>query len=255
MKKFSLLLILSLTIHSSAFTWGQNGHRIVGKIAETHLTKKARKNIARVLGNETLAEVSTYMDFIKSDNQYRHMNPWHYATIPDGQTYEQAGTPEEGDVIVTLRRLVDELKTKKFTDGSEAFALKCLVHLVGDIHQPLHVGNGNDRGGNDEKVEFFWENSNLHRVWDTQIIENQNYSYTEYVEWINHPSKAQVKVCQSDTILEWAYESMSFRDQVYDLPEDKKISYRYIYDNRALVNQRLLQAGVRLAGILNEIYG
>ena len=131
MKKLFVLIIL-LSISTEMFAWGALGHRIIGLIAERHLSKKARKNVELVLGTETLAEVSNYMDFIRSDNAYGHMAPWHYATIPDGQTYEEAGVPKAGDAIQTINRLIDELNSKEFTDRDEAFALKCLVHLVGD---------------------------------------------------------------------------------------------------------------------------
>ena len=255
MKKLSLLFLCFL-FSAQAFSWGATGHRIVGLIAERHLTNKARKNIEKVLLSETLAEVSNYMDFIKSDQNYRHMSPWHYATIPDSMTYHEAGTPEEGDVIQTIERLVQELKTKDFTDEDEAFALKCLVHLIGDIHQPLHVGNGKDRGGNDIKIEYFWQRSNLHRTWDTGMIDGQGYSYTEYVDWIDHATKEQIREWQAMTVLYWANESAFYRNQCYEtMPEDKKLTYRYNYDNIALVNQRLLQAGIRLADVLNKIYG
>lgn len=254
MKKLSLITSL-LFFTLQGICWGQNGHRVVGKIAESYLSEKARKNIEQILGPLTLAEVSTYMDEIKSYPEFDHMKPWHYCTIPDGRSYQQAGTPEDGDVIVTINRLISELKSKDFTDRDESFALKCLVHLVGDIHQPLHVGNGEDRGGNDSKVVYFSAPSNLHRVWDTQMIESQNYSYTEYADWINHASAEKAVKWQNTGVLEWANESKSYRGQVYDLPEDGKISYRYTRDNIALVNLRLLQAGVRLAGVLNEIYG
>ncbi len=237
------------------FAWGPTGHRVIGLIAEKHLNKKAMKNIELILKNETLAEVSTFMDFIRSDNTKSHMSPWHYMTIPDGQTYAEAGTPEEGDVYVTMIRLIEELKSKDFTDEDEAFALKCLVHLIGDVHQPLHVGNGEDKGGNDVKVEFFWSDSNLHRVWDSGIIDEQNYSYTEYVEWINHATEKDTEKWGSDPMMTWIMESMEYRNQCYELPEDKKINYRYVYDNIDLMNQRLLQAGIRLAAVLNEIYG
>ncbi|WP_425389680.1 S1/P1 nuclease [Ekhidna sp.] len=255
MKKL-ILPLLCLLITSQSFGWGATGHRIVGLIAETYLTKKAKKNIEKVLGHETLAEVSNYMDFIKSDATYRHMSPWHYATIPDEKTYKEAGTPEEGDIIVTIQRLMGELESKTFTDQDEAFALKCLIHLIGDIHQPLHVGNGEDRGGNDVKLQYFWENSNLHRVWDSQMIEGQKYSYTEYVAWINHPSDQQLTDWSSRNVLDWANESKRLRNQCYEtMPEDMKLSYRYDYENIELLNQRLLQAGIRLANVLNEIYG
>ncbi len=254
MKRITVFLLFTL-LSTYAMSWGKTGHRIVGLVAEQHLSKKAKKNIYSVLRNETLAEVSNHMDFIKSDDNYRHMSPWHYTTIPDGKTYEEAGTSEQGDIMVTIDRLVKELKSKTFTDKDEAFALKCLVHLIGDIHQPLHVGNGEDKGGNDIKLDYFWKSSNLHRVWDSGMIDGNDFSYSEYVDWINHPTKIQVDTWQSASVLDWAYESQSVREQVYKFPEDKKLSYRYDYDNRKLLNERLLQAGVRLAGILNEIYG
>ncbi len=235
--------------------WGPIGHRVIGLIAEKHLSEKARRNIERLLKNETIAEVSTYMDFIRSDNTNKHMDPWHYMTIPDGKTYAEVGTPEEGDVYVTINRLMAELKNKNFTDKDEAFALKCLIHLVGDIHQPLHVGKEGDRGGNSVDVEFYWEKFNLHRVWDSGIIDEQKYSYTEYVEWINHPTDEQIAEWQAASVMQWVEESIACREQVYNLPENMKINYRYVYDNIELVNKRLLQAGIRLAGVLNQIYG
>ncbi len=248
------LLLVQISI-SQSDGWGQTGHRVVGEIAERHLSRKASKAIKEILGNENLAEISNYMDFIKSDARYRHMNPWHYCTIPDDKTYAEAGVPEEGDVIQTINRLISELKSKQFTDEDEAFAIKCLVHLIGDIHQPLHVGNGEDRGGNDVRVEYFWQSSNLHRVWDSGIIDGQQYSYTEYVEWINHATESEIRDWQDDDIVTWADESKALRPQVYDLPDDKKINYRYNYDNIEALNRRLLQAGIRLAAVLNEIYG
>lgn len=246
--------IICIVLFVQSFGWGASGHRIVGLIAERHLSKKALKEINKILENETLAEVSNHMDFIKSDGSYRHMSPWHYATIPDEGSYN--GAPEEGDVIGTIERLISELKSKNFTDEDEAFALKCLVHLIGDIHQPLHVGNGEDRGGNDVKLEYFWVSSNLHRAWDSGMIDNQKYSYTEYADWIDHPSDEQLSEWSSLNVLDWANESKEYRAQCYEtVPENKKLSYRYNYDNIDLLNQRLLQAGIRLANVLNDIYG
>ena len=149
-----------------------------------------------------------------------------------------------------------DLDAKEFTDVDEAFALKCLVHLIGDIHQPLHVGNGEDRGGNDIKLEYFWRGSNLHRVWDSGIIDGQNYSYTEYADLIDHATEAQLAEWSTFDVLVWANESKELRSQSYEtMTEDLKLTYRYNFDNIALVNQRLLQAGIRLANVLNEIYG
>ena len=224
-------------------------------MAEQHLTKKARKNLQSILSNESLAMVSNWMDFIKTDPGWDHANPWHYCTIPDGMTYDQVEIPREGDIIQTLNRIIQELKTKHFADVDELTVLKFLIHLVGDIHQPLHVGNGMDRGGNDLKVRWFRQNSNLHRVWDSGMIDYQQLSYTEMTSSIDFATKAQIAALQDATILDWAYEAMALRNLVYDLPEDNKLSYRYVFDNWAIVENQLLKAGIRLAGILNDIYG
>lgn len=253
--KFRLLCIVISLYAVNVFGWGQNGHRIVGQIAYNHLSWKARWKINRILGDGSLAMVSTFMDEIRSDPQYDSLTPWHYCTIPDGKTYEEIGPPEEGDVIMAINRFINDLKSGDLTEGEELFALKCLVHLVGDIHQPLHVGNGKDRGGNAVKVTYFWKSSNLHYVWDTGMIEGRNLSYTEYVDWIDHASRDEVKEWQADPIIDWANESKALRPQIYDLPDDNKISYRYDYRNIDTVNRRLLQAGIRLAGVLNDIYG
>ncbi len=251
MKKFSSLLAV-LLISQIAFAWGQNGHRVVGEVAWRHLTKKAQKNVQQVLGAESLAMCGNYMDFIKSNPAYDSLDAWHYCTIPDGGTYETH--PEEGDVIMAINYYMNELKTKKFS-VDEAFALKCLVHLVGDIHQPLHVGNSTDRGGNDVKVEFMWQKTNLHRVWDSDLIDHQQLSYSEYADWIDVATKDQIAAWQSAPILGWTTESMGLRPLVYSYPENGKLSYEYNAQSIAALNERLVQAGIRLAHILNQIYG
>lgn len=255
MKKFFLLVTLAVASCGVAFSWGKTGHRVVGQIAYDHLTNKAKKNIQAVLRNEHLGMIGNYMDFIRADRSNEYMTPWHYCTIPDGMTYQEAGVPEEGDAVQAINRLIEELKSKKFTYDSEIENLKYLVHIVADIHQPLHVGNGEDMGGNDVKVNFMWKNSNLHRVWDSGMIDHQQLSYTEYVAWIDHASDAQIKKWQSEGLMTWLDEALGYREAVYDIPENGKLRYDYNYAHIATVNERLLKAGIRLAGILNEIYG
>jgi len=250
--KVAIVFMVLLTLQASS--WGLTGHRVVGQIADQYLTKKARKQVKQILGNETLADVANWMDFIKSEPSYDFMGPWHYCTIPDGKTYAEAGVPSEKDVIWAIQKFTDDLKSDTTSLEVKQIALKSLVHLVGDIHQPLHVGNGEDKGGNDIKVKYFFQESNLHRVWDSQMIDGQNLSYTEWVAKINHPTKEELEQWQSATVLDWANESKNLRPSVYALGEKKSLSYRYNYDHISEVELRLVQAGVRLAGVLNEIY-
>ncbi|MFK7971770.1 MAG: S1/P1 nuclease [Bacteroidia bacterium] len=249
------LFALWFIIPQSVFAWGKTGHRIVGEIAQRHLTKKAQKNIERVLGSEDLAMASNWMDFIKSDRNYRFMYTWHFVSIPDGKRYEDITPPASGDVIGTIERLTEELKTGEYTHEDERFVIRCLIHLIGDIHQPLHVGRAEDAGGNRVKLGWFRSKSNLHRVWDSELIDHQQLSYTEYATYLDHAPKDTIKVWQDATVRDWAYESMEYRKLTYDLPPDSTLRFRYNFDHKAVLEKRLNQAGIRLAGILNMVYG
>tara|TARA_R110000868_G_scaffold383578_7_gene650652 strand:+ start:1707 stop:2489 length:783 start_codon:yes stop_codon:yes gene_type:complete len=258
MKIALLLSILLVSFNNSseeAMRWGQTGHRTTGYIASQLLTDNAHQAVTKVLEGNSLAEVSTWMDEIRSDNNFRYMSPWHYSTIPEGKTYEEAGTPEEGDIIWAIDKMVTELKSGELSEQQEAINLKVLVHLVGDLHQPLHVGNGTDRGGNDARVQWFGDNSNLHRVWDSQMIDGKQLSFSELAEFIDDPLTDElIEEWQSTSVLDWAYESQALLGQVYDYPENGRLSYEYSFLNFETLELRLLQAGVRLAGLINDIY-
>ena len=107
-----LVILFALTISYKSSGWGQTGHRVIGLIAEYHLSKKAKKNIRNILQGQSLAMVSNFMDEIKSESKYDHLSPWHYCTIPDGKTYEEAGTPDEGDIIYALELFINELDSR-----------------------------------------------------------------------------------------------------------------------------------------------
>lgn len=254
--KFFLILFLFITLTPSAEQkWGKTGHRVVGEIASQYLNEDVRKAVDRILGPESMAIASYWMDEIRADSAYDYTHDWHWVTIPDGMTYEETEKNPNGDIIKALRTLTEDLKEGNLTAKEEAEKLKMLIHLVGDIHMPLHVGTGEDRGGNDVRVEWFWDSSNLHSVWDSGMIDEYQLSYTELAKSINHPTEDQVEQWQNSNVMDWATESMALRDQIYDLPKDKSINYEYMYHNFDTVEKRLLQAGVRLAGLLNEIYG
>ncbi len=253
MRKFICIALLTC-ISFVAPGWGSTGHRVTGYIAEKHLSKKARAAMQRILGQQSLAMASNWMDEIRADSTYNYMTDWHWVTILDGETYDQSTKNPKGDVIQTIERIIAELKSKKLSAKDEAERLKMLIHLIGDIHQPLHVGGGNDRGGNNTKVTWFRTDSNLHRVWDSDMIDGTKLSYTELAESLQRPDGAQVKNWQHTSVREWATESMSYRKQVYDIG-NSGLEYKYQYKYFNIVETRLVQAGVRLAGVLNEIYG
>lgn len=247
---FFLIFALSFT----GFAWGPTGHRATGWVANKYLSKKARKAIHRILKGQSLAIASTWMDEVRSDSTYDYMTDWHWVTIPGDRNYEQSIKNPKGDIIQTLERVLNELKSKTLTEEEQAFRIKILSHLVGDIHQPLHVGAKDDNGGNGVKVMWFRTDSNLHRVWDSDIIDDTKLSFSELAESLASPSKAEIITWQRATVREWANESQAYHKQVYEIGNGR-LGYRYSYVNYPTVRQRLLQAGVRLAKILNEIYG
>ncbi len=250
----SLLTLLAATLAHSVLLWGQTGHYITGKIAEYYLTDSASEQVSAILDETTLPESTVWMDQVRPTDEYNHTADWHWVTVPTDSTYEDAHKNPNGDIIEALERKIAELKEGDLSEKEEWEKLKMVIHMVGDIHQPLHVGTGDDRGGNDVSVTFLGEVTNLHRVWDTDIIESWNMDYEQFTKAINLPEPELVEQWQQATVRRWAEESVSYRDDVYNLPEDKEIGWEYRNKNFDIVEKRLLQAGVRLAGVLNRIY-
>ncbi len=253
--KNSIALICALTMSITVFGWGQTGHRAIGKIAENHLSVKAKKALKEIMGHESLAEASTWMDEIKSDKKYNYARTWHYVSVPEGKDYKSAEHEEHGDVYEAIGRMKDILKNAESTKIQRVEAVRMLTHLVGDMHQPLHVGNGEDRGGNSVKIKWFYSNSNLHRIWDSEIIDDKMMSYSEIAEMVDHPVDANKDVlCSTDLDL-WVKEAIELRPQIYNIGDKENLSYEYMYNNWGTVKIQLYKGGLRLAQILNDIYG
>ncbi|MBL7839597.1 MAG: S1/P1 nuclease [Cyclobacteriaceae bacterium] len=253
MKKTSLFVLL-IGFVFNAFGWGATGHRAVGYVAEQHLSKKARLAIEKILRGQSLAMAGTWMDDIKSDSVYDNTHDWHWVTIQTGETYEKSVKNPKGDLVMTLERLIADLKSKKLSSKQEAEHLKMIIHLIGDIHQPLHVGFGTDQGGNQVKLTWFGTNSNLHRVWDTDMIDGSKLSYTELANAWPKADATRIKTLQQASVRDMANEAMTFRKQVYAYG-DGKLGYHYNYQNFNTVLEQIQKAGIRLAGVLNQIYG
>ena len=250
-------LVLACTVISSqVFAWGQIGHRVTGAIAEHHLSEQAQQQVKAILGVETLAQASTWPDEMRSNpSKYwkKTASPWHYVTVPKDATYQQVGAPKEGDAVTALANFRKTLLDSKASLEQKQHALRFIVHIIGDLHQPLHAGNGTDRGGNDRKVEFFWKDSNLHRVWDTGLIDRQKLSYTEWSQWLQASITPEDKQAWSSIDPNvWIKESTEIRDRIY--PEGDRISWDYAYQNVPVVKARLKQAGVRIAEYLNDVF-
>ena len=252
-------LFFYLPVQSNA--WGLLGHRIVGQIADNHLNAKARTAIRNILGNESIAMSANWGDFIKSDPNYRYLDAWHYVNFDSGFTYAMLQDYLKKDTTVDaytkLTFLTKELKKKNLSQAQKVFYLRMLIHIAGDVHQPLHASAKGDRGGNDIKVQWFNQPANLHSVWDSYLIESQQLSYTEYVTAIDHATTSQIATLQKQPVSKWVYDSYKLSDTLRaEIKQpNQRLSYDYNFKYLATLNQQLLKGGIHLAGLLNEIFG
>ncbi|MCR6719782.1 MAG: S1/P1 nuclease [Chitinophagaceae bacterium] len=252
------LVALFLSVSVSAFSWGLTGHRIVAEIAQMNLKKSAQKELKKIIGKETLAWWSNWPDFIKSDTTWKHAEPWHYVNVKPGLSKE--------DFIAALKELpgknlysqlyetMAQVKDRSLSQEQRQVALRFLIHLVGDLHQPLHVGHADDLGGNRIVVYWFDRKTNLHSLWDTWLLDNQQYSYTEYARLLNIASEEQMKAWSAGTIEDWLYESHLMAEQIYASAKmEEKLGYQYNFRYVKMMEEQLLKGGVRLATLLNRV--
>ncbi|PRP66360.1 S1/P1 nuclease [Nonlabens agnitus] len=256
MKYLVLVGLLLLSVQVKADDWGKTGHRVTGAIAEKYLNKKAKKAIAELLDGESLAFASTYADEIKSDDAYRSYGPWHYVNVPFDKTYETHEHNDQGDVIQGIDKCISVLQSETTTKEDKAFHLRMLIHFVGDLHQPMHVGISEDKGGNDFQVRWYNDGTNLHSVWDTKMIESYGMSYTELADNADRLSKEERKTIASGTHRDWMKDSRILVKDIYANTEvGEKLGYRYMYDYFDTVRNQLQKGGIRLAALLNEVLG
>lgn len=260
----SILLVVLFFIGpmKCSFGWGTIGHRVIAEIAENHLNKKAKRNIRNIIGKQKLAYWSNWADFIKSspDSNLNSTSSWHYINTRANLSYEDfikelENSPEE-NLYKSYKRLKKEaILNKSLGLEEKQQQLYFLVHLFSDLHQPMHVSRKEDQGGNKISVTFFDRKTNIHSVWDTNLVENEKYSYTEYARVLDiHPPKYYEKYYVPLEVM--FYESHQLANEIYNSVENnKKLSYGYIYDYKYIMEECLYKAGIRLANELNEIYG
>lgn len=251
-----IISILLLTVSTNVNAYGQNGHRVVGQIAEWHLTPTTKRAVLGLLSGDLLPEVTTWADEMRSspDKAWRKRGKWHYISLNTMDDFKPDNYDGEvKDIYTAIRKSIDVLRTPDASSQQKEFYLRFLTHLIGDLHMPLHVGRAEDKGGNTIKVKFFGRDMNLHSLWDTHLIENQNLSFTEFAKFINTNETKEVSNMLSTQIRDWVGESFELRHDVYDI-KDGDFSYNYVYQHMPTAKGQLLKAGVRLAGVLNAIF-
>lgn len=259
MKKTVIVLIF-FCMPFMAGAWGVLGHRIVGQVADQYINAKTRKAIQQLLGNESIAMSANWADFVKSDTNYKYLSNWHYvnlrADLSKNEVFNFLDQETGPNIYNKINEMVKVLKNSKSTMVQKKLALRMLIHMVGDLHQPMHTARFEDLGGNKIQLSWFGEKSNLHQVWDDGLVNFQQLSYTEYAKSINYPTAAQFTTWQKSSLKECVFESYQICNKIYatGIKNDDKLSYKYNFDWIETVNQQMLKGGIRLAKILNDIY-
>lgn len=255
LSSIKLAVVASAFVAADVMAWGQIGHRVTGELAEQYLTKETKAKIAELYPDMSLAEISTHADEMRSNPSefwQRTANPWHYVSVPKGNQYNvEQHAPDDGDAYTALTAFTATLKSDTASAEDKRLALHFIVHIIGDLHQPFHAGNGKDKGGNDVKLKFFWEDSNLHRVWDSGLIDRQKLSYTEWTTWLGRKITPERATQWRNTDPKvWIKESIDLRNDLY--PEGENLSWSYQYKGMPIVKTRLQMAGIRIAAYLNQ---
>jgi hypothetical protein len=238
-----------LTGPSTARAWGADGHRLIAELADNQLMPATRSVVARLLAAEpgaTLASVSTWADEIRS----RSTAPWHYVNPPPGDcSYDRARDCDDDQCVVEALNKQVAVLTSKAPDSERLTALKWVIHLVGDIHQPLHAGFKGDKGGNLYQVQAFGRGTNLHSLWDGVLVRN-------------HPGGLEALRSSAATVgaatplppsaAAWAIESCKVVLSSGFYPEGRFIDQSYVDQWDAVLVTRLKSAAHRLAATLND---
>ena len=196
--------------------WGKTGHRVVGKLAQQYLTIKAQKEIDILLDGASLVSISTYGDEIKSNPKYKALQPWHYINLPLDESYANAKKNPKGDVVMAIKKCIVKVKDQNEPKNERAFYLKLLVHFIGDLHQPMHVGRKEDRGGNSIRLQWFGKTSNLHRLWDSHLIDSHGMNATQLLGGLEELSPKLIKEIQNQSLEQWVNESQALAKTIYE---------------------------------------
>jgi hypothetical protein len=251
---------MALLAAAPALAFGPTGHRVAGHIADRLLCAPTRAALEPLLEGTTLAEAGLWPDIIRRDPEWERSKPWHFINVSDGGSVARAARQGPDNVLAALARFERELTDSSLDLRQRGRALRFVVHFLVDIHQPLHVGRAGDRGGNLVPVRVAGRETNLHAVWDGEPLRLPGQpSPRDRAGALQLPPAAARARWQRASPLDWARESQALRPVVYGFaaagaaPPD--LPPAYLDRARAVTDERLLKAGVRLAGRLNVLLG
>ena len=254
MKKLITLVCLCTALMS--WGWGQKGHDVTAYVAEQHLTPEAKAAVNDLLDGKSMVYWANWLDNASHTPEYAYSKTWHYKNINEGVEYEKMSLNSSGDVVTAIKSRIEILKDPSKSKDEKTLALKMLVHIMGDVHQPMHMGHATDLGGNRVKIKFFNRDKNLHGIWDTDLVESAHkWSYSEWQQQIDRLTPEQQSEVVKGSVDDWAKETFGIATQVYkEMPAGANVSYNEIARWAPVIENQLAKAGIRLAYVLNSIF-
>ena len=252
MKKLFNFCLIGLSV--ALISWGFKGHRAIATIAQKHLTSNTAYVVSAYLKGEGMADVATWAD----ENKNKATAPWHFLNLPLGLSHEQfvkAVQQSDNNTYTAILKTEATLKDKTLSPEQKNEALKYLIHLVGDAHQPMHISRKEDKGGNNIQVRFDNKGTNLHSLWDSKLIDHEGLSEADIARTYDIATPAQIKQWQADSPMEWIWESYQISSELYAKTKPgQQIDKAYYQKYIGVIHKRIDQAGIRLAGELNKLF-
>ena len=253
MKKYilSILIIITISVPAKLFAWGEKGHALVAEIAFNYLDANTKNIIMSYLDGMTIEDAANWMDKIKSDKKYDYMRKLHYINADKGQNIM---SNSDENIVGALMKTINELRNYKTLSNEDVKIKICIIfHLIGDLHQPLHVGYGSDKGGNTVQIYYNYKGTNLHSLWDSGIIEYKNITLFDCMS-SNKFSKLELDKIKEINVVNWSNDSRSLLDKIYKINANNP-SDEYIDSSATLIKAQIFKAGVRLAAVLKQTFG
>jgi hypothetical protein len=241
---------------SKTFAYDATGHRVIAQIAYDNLNDKAKAAVDNILGKKGIVYEATWADEVRSDKAYDYSYKWHYQNLRDSMSTKDLqhllnNPAAEGEHLFIAIAMMQKRIQK---DKTDAEALKFLVHFIGDLHQPMHLGRADDLGGNKVEYNWFGQKTNLHALWDRFIIENNKMSYTEYASYLTDKYGQQKSSLKSGKLIQSVEASYQLRNEIYAYDYSDTNNYHYVYRFGDKLDFMLYRGGIVLAEVLNGIY-
>ena len=265
MKRVTTILIalFAIIIVFDASAWGGFGHRTIAEIAERNLTPKAKANIEKYTKGTPLADYSVWMDMVRKEApEYAHATRGWHASIVDTncQTSQEIRDKyRQGRDAVTGILEFEEMfrHREKLCDSVVMFAIKCIVHMVGDMHCPAHVRFTDFENQGKFPLKFFGKKSTLHKLWDTSVLTryHKGWSYKEYAQKLDNLSAREAKRITRGWVEDWLEESgRVVRPIIYDVNKGDSLNEEFMEWAYPMAESQARKAGYRLAKVLNVLF-